>query len=179
MGMIDKAFRSLKANAAKSRDAKARKDGNSGKGRNRGTQTKTRHKTSRRNPQASERNFRLSPVAVNELQAAGGTAFINPYRPTSTYHACIAALQKLGVGKLHSFDNIEAAVITAMASETLKSFKIKKKRNKKTGKSWKERIVQNVRVLARSDYGAKLRQVGHEVRTNREKGAGLFKVSNK
>jgi hypothetical protein len=57
-------------------------------------------------------------------------------------------------------------------------FKARKKRSDTTGKDWQDRIVQNVKVLARPDYGAKLRQIGFEVRLD-SKGAGLFKVGSK
>ena len=55
-------------------------------------------------------------------------------------------------------------------------FKGREKRNDETGKGWKDRMVQNCRVIARKDYGEPLRKTGYEVRTDGAKGCGLFKL---
>jgi hypothetical protein len=98
-----------------------------------------------------------------------------PYRLGSVYQAIIEALRRLGTNQWHSFDKIIPAIAEKMGSRA-KSFKAKEKRNRQTGKSWKDRIIQNCAVLARKDYGKPCRDVlVMEVRFDgHEKKAGLF-----
>lgn len=180
MTMINDAFVSLKDNAVKAVKAKPQNVAKGGKARKAAKAKSARQKANQTNRKASgaARGFKLTPEALKELRAEGGKGFINPYRDGSTYAACTAAIRKLGPGRFHPFDKIVAAVVAEMG-DAAKEFKAKKKRSDATGKDWKERVIQNVRVLARPDYGAKLRQIGYEVRTDKSKGAGLFKLGGK
>lgn len=181
MTMIDQAFASLKATASKSVKAKPQTGGKRGKRTKAAKSSIARQKANQRSRKASgsSRNFKLTPKALKEFRAEAGKRFINPYRPGSLYHLSIAAFQQLGANRWYSLEKLTAAIESRMGSDAVKAFKAKQKRNPKTGKSWKERLIQNVKVLARPDYGMKLRQVGHEIRTDRTKGAGLFKVASK
>src|SRR5947207_1729941 len=71
----------------------------------------------------------------------------NPYRVGGGYWASVEALRTLGMGKLHDFAKIVPAVQKAMG-ENFKEFAAKK------GKlSADERILMNVVVTSRDDYG--------------------------
>lgn len=107
-------------------------------------------------------------------QKGNGT---NPFRVGGGYWASVEAMRALGMGKMHAFDAIVLAVIRAMGAEAYKAFKAKDSRNEETGKDANARIIQNVGVVARKDYGKPLRDLGYEVRFDgREKIAGLFKT---
>ncbi len=107
--------------------------------------------------------------AVKTPQKATQTA-TTPYREGSSYQTIIVALKGLGVGKFHAWDKIIGAV------ELPSGFKSKEKRND-NGLNWKGRVMQNVRVLARADYGKACRDILKlEVRTNGKDGAGLFRL---
>lgn len=164
--------------AAKPEKNRSRTTGKPRKGRKAAKGKNARQKASQRRRKVAGRNFELSSKALEGLRAKGGRGVANPYRESSSYHACVEALRNLGTGRLHPFDKIVPGVVTEMG-KAADAFKAKKNRSKETGTDWKDRIVQNVRVLARGDYGAKLRQVGYEIRTDRKEGAGLFKVSSK
>jgi hypothetical protein len=104
---------------------------------------------------------------------------LNPYRAGGSYWASVQALKTLGIGKMHPFADIVPAVKRVMG-EHWKTFAEKDARNEKTGKDADHRVLQNVSVLARQDYGKPLRERGYEVRWDgREKAAGLFKLSAK
>jgi hypothetical protein len=97
----------------------------------------------------------------------------NPYRVGGGYWAAVEALRSLGMGKLHSFEKIVPAIIKLMKAEkTYADFASKK------GKLTPEqRILTNVMVTARADYGKPLAANKLEVRWNgREKQAGLFRL---
>jgi hypothetical protein len=101
---------------------------------------------------------------------------LNPYRVGGSYWASVKALKALGIGKMHPFAELVPAVKRVMG-EHWKTFAEKDARNKKTGKDADHRVLQNISVLARQDYGKGLRDLGYEVRWyGREKVAGLFKV---
>jgi hypothetical protein len=109
------------------------------------------------------------PKAVNNGPASA-------YREGGGYWASVTALAALGENQMHAFDKIIPAVIRAFGPERFKAFKSKDARNE-NGKDANGRIVQNVAVVARADYGEPLRKLGYEVRCDgREKVAGLFKV---
>jgi len=94
-----------------------------------------------------------------------------PYREGSCYQNIIEALTKLGLGRIHGWDKIVSAV------ELPRGFKSKEKRNDETGKGWRDRVIQNVRVLGRNDYGKACRKVLRmEVRCEGKQGAGLFNL---
>jgi hypothetical protein len=117
-----------------------------------------------------------APAAKTPAPKAKTVSFANPYRAGSSYAACVDGLLMLGLNKFHGFDAVLPAVKKAMGS-SLKEFAAKECRNEETGKDADQRIIQNVSVVARKDYGAKLRELGYEVRFNgREKQAGLFKM---
>jgi hypothetical protein len=100
----------------------------------------------------------------------------NPFREFGGYWSSVEALRALGVEKMHGFDAIIPAVIRAMGAERFKAFKAKDARNEETGKDANARIIQNVSVVARKDYGFPLNAEGWEVRFDgREKVAGLFR----
>ena len=108
------------------------------------------------------------PAAKNDVK--------NPYRVGGGYWATVEALKELGTDQLHAFDAIVPAVIRAMGDK-FKDFKAKDARNAETGKDATARIIQNVSVVARKDYGEPLRDKGYEVRfEGRNKVAGLFKI---
>lgn len=115
--------------------------------------------------------------AVKEApKAAEKVSSTNPYREGGGYWATVEALRALGVGKLHALDKVVPAVIRAYGPERFKAFKAKDARNE-NGKDANARIIQNVAVVARNDYGEPLRKLGWEVRFDgREKVAGLFKL---
>ncbi len=116
-------------------------------------------------------------VRQNANQKPRNASGENPYREGGSYHAVVSGLRSLGLNRLHSFDAIVPAVRKAMGS-AYKAFARKDARNDETGKDARERIIQNVSVVARKDYGAPLRKVGFEVRYDgREKQAGLFRLS--
>ena len=180
MTMINNASESLEVDAAKSV-----KRSRLGKSKPKGARNAAKAKSARqkasqsgRQPSGSKRSFNLTSEALKELRAEGDKRFINPYRDGSNYHACVAALRKLGTGRFHSFDKIIPTIVAELG-EAARAFVRKKNRSDVTGKNWKERAVQNVKVLARSDYGAKLRQIGYEVRIDKNKGAGLFNLGGK
>ncbi len=100
----------------------------------------------------------------------------NPYRVGGGYWSSVEALRALGVGKMHAFDAIIPAVIKAMGAEAFKAFKAKDARSD-NGKDAHGRIIQNVAVVARADYGKPLTDIGWVVKYDgREKKAGIFKV---
>jgi len=172
---------SVEANAAaKPLNPKPQKASKGKMGKKAAKRKNARQKPNQRNRKtfSPNRNFKLTPEALKELRAENGKGFVNPYREGSSYHACVTALKKLGVGSFHAFDKIVPAVISEMG-DAAKNFKAKEKRSDETGKDWRDRIVQNVKVVARPDYGAKLRQLGYEVCVESEKGAGLFKLGSK
>jgi hypothetical protein len=173
MTMINDASESPRANAANPVMGRRQRKSNP-KGARKAVKGKTARQKANQSNQKPSRSFRLTSEALKELRAESGKGFVNPYRESSTYHACTAALRKLGTGRFHALDKIIPAVIGEMG-EAAAAFKSKKNRSDTTGKDWKERVIQNVKVLARPDYGAKLRQLGFEVRTDSVKGAGLFK----
>lgn len=105
--------------------------------------------------------------------------YLAPFRVGSTYWAIVEALKSLGVDKMHSFAEITPAVECVMG-EYWKAFAEKDARNDETGKDAEHRVLQNVSVLARQDYGKPLRERGYEVRRDgREKLAGLLKIRSK
>src|ERR1022692_1178257 len=92
----------------------------------------------------------------------------NPYRVGGSYHSVVAALETLGIGKMHKAEKFSAAFAQAMGKENFAEFKSAKPRNK-NGKPWQGRIIQNALVVNRPDYGKPLREVGFEVLKERDK----------
>jgi hypothetical protein len=106
-----------------------------------------------------------------------GVAGQNPYRISGGYWSSVEALRSLGIGKMHSFEKIVPAIKAAMGKEALAEFRKKDSRNEETGKDCDARIIKNVSVVARKDYGAKLRANKMEVRfSGKERTAGLFRI---
>ncbi|MGA2440747.1 MAG: hypothetical protein ABSH08_07300 [Tepidisphaeraceae bacterium] len=102
----------------------------------------------------------------------------NPFRVGGSYYSVVAALEALGVGKMHSAEQFSKAFAEAMGPAKFAEFKAVKPRSKK-GKPWQERILQNGIVVCRPDYGAPLREVGFEVLKERDKDGysfGLFPI---
>lgn len=101
----------------------------------------------------------------------------NPFREGSSYHCIVNAFRSLGVNEWHSFDALLPAIRKEMGS-SLKAFAAKEARNEETHKDTNGRLLTNVSVLARKDYGSPLREKCKlEVRWNgREKQAGLFRI---
>jgi DNA-directed RNA polymerase subunit RPC12/RpoP len=118
---------------------------------------------------------KAAPKVAPAHKAKSG-AFENPYREGGNYHACVNGLLALGQNRMHSFANIIAAVRKEMFSNW-KAFASKEKRNEETGLDANAKVIQNVSVLKRPDYGAKIIEQGYEVRfSGKEKTAGLFKI---
>lgn len=110
--------------------------------------------------------------AQNASQPAPKASTTNPYRPFGGYWATVEALRSLGVGKMFAFTVIVPAVRKAMG-DAWKAFAAKE--GKLTAD---ERVLMNVMVCSRKDYGRPLVGLGYEVRWDgREKTAGIFKVS--
>jgi hypothetical protein len=100
----------------------------------------------------------------------------NPFRIGGGYWASIQALRAAGQGKMHAFDVLVPLVKKAMG-DGYKAFAAKDARNDATGKDAEARIIQNISVTARKDYGQPLVENGlHVVFDGRNKTAGLFKV---
>jgi hypothetical protein len=122
-----------------------------------------------------------SKAKVTAAQIAAGkpqSDSQNPFRAGGSYWSSVEALKVLGIGKMHPFSKIVPAVKRVMG-EHWKTFAEKDARNEKTGKDADHRILQNVSVLSRQDYGKPLRELGYEVRWDgREKLAGVFKLGN-
>jgi hypothetical protein len=141
-------------------------------------------KKSTRKPQKNAKPTKASKAktkAAKPQDAAGSrqSDSQNPYRAGGSYWASVEALTALGVGEMHPFAEIVPAVKKAMG-EAWKAFAEKDARNDKTGKDADHRLLQNISVLTRKDYGKPLSDIGYEVRWNgREKVAGLFKVGSK
>jgi hypothetical protein len=98
------------------------------------------------------------------------------YRVGGGYWASVVGLRSLGVGKMHPFAKIVPAVRKAMeGAGTWRAF------TAKTGKlSADERMLMNVMVTSRADYGKPLVALGYEVRWDgRAEEAGLFKVGSR
>jgi hypothetical protein len=135
-------------------------------------------------PQKAAKRLKVAKAkgsAAKPQDATGGgtNGFQNPFRSSGNYWASIEALRSLGVGRLHPFAQIVGAVKKSMGANW-KAFAEKDSRSKETGKDAEHRILQNVSVLARKDYGKPLRGLGYEVRWDgREKLAGLFKIESK
>lgn len=107
------------------------------------------------------------------------SGFQNPYRVGGSYWASVDALASLGIGQMHAFAEIVPAVKKSMG-DNWKIFAEKESRSAERGKDAAFRILQNVSVLARKDYGKPLRELHHEVRWDaRQKAAGLFRLDHK
>lgn len=103
---------------------------------------------------------------------------LNPYRAGGAYWASVEGLKALGMGQMHPFDQIVPAVRKQMG-DNWKAFAEKEARSEETGKDADHRILQNVSVITRKDYGKPLRDLGYEVRWDgRAKVAGLFKIDS-
>lgn len=116
-----------------------------------------------------------------KVQPSKNGSVNNPFRSGGGYHASVEALRTLGIGKMHPAASIIKAVRASMGS-AYREFAAKDARNKETGKDASGRILQNVMVVSRKDYGKPLREVGFEVRWNgrdKEATAGLFKLGKK
>lgn len=133
--------------------------------------TKTDKKTGSKGKAKGRKSAKAPKVAHDYNQADRKPTNGNPYRPGSAYWASVEALRNLGINKLHAFDSIVPAVKKAMA-EAWQSFAAK------GGSEAKARVLQNVAVVARKDYGKPLRALGFEVRWDgRERHAGLFRLA--
>lgn len=137
--------------------------------------------TSKAQGRAKQAKVSKSKGTATAAQIAAGkpqSESQNPYRSGGSYWASIEALKALGVGKTHAFADIVRAVKKAMG-ENWNLFAQKESRNDETGKNADRRLLQNVSVLSRKDYGKPLRERGYEVRWDgREKLAGLFKIGS-
>lgn len=116
----------------------------------------------------------------------------NPYKRTGIYKAIVQSLIELGINEYHSFKKVKNQIKEIMSNySTYKKpnfweyFVNKKPRNTQTGKDVNGRIIQNIEILQRTTgyhcYGYKLKQLGLEIRTNKENNiihAGLFKLNN-
>ena len=72
----------------------------------------------------------------------------------------VDALVVLGVNKWHTLSSF-IRELSRVDAEKFKAFKNRDARNEKTGKSWEEKVLQNLQVLQRiHDYSLKLLQVG-------------------
>jgi hypothetical protein len=98
--------------------------------------------------------------------------FVNPHREGSSYFQICETLKGLGSNRLHDGEKVIKAFAETLGTAKLKEYKGKEKRNE-NGLDWHGRLLQSVRVLARADYGAKLRAIGWEVRTEKNT-FGLF-----
>jgi hypothetical protein len=87
----------------------------------------------------------------------------NPYRH-GAYHFTVATLIELGVNKKHKFESFVARLAKVWGkadAEGWKAFQSRKARNEDTGKDVNGRILQNCRVLQRTnDYGKPLLDSG-------------------
>ena len=135
-------------------------------------------------PQKATKRTKVSKVRAKAktAQDATGTAasgFQNPYRAGGSYAAIVNALASLGIGRMHDRDSILNAVRDDMGHEW-SVFAKKENRSDKTGKDAEGRAWQNCAVLARPQYGAKLREAGYEIRFRGRDGlCGLFEVGSK
>jgi hypothetical protein len=103
--------------------------------------------------------------------------FVNPYRGNGSYWTVCEVLARLGLNQFHHADELVKEFPKVMGAEKFKEFKGKEKRNEETGLEWSDKIILNANVVMRPDYGAALREIGHEVRKQKtEKGweFGLF-----
>lgn len=129
--------------------------------------------------EAINANRRAKRAAKAAAPAKANGQIEDVYRTGGGYWSSVKALRTLGVGKLHSFDAIVAAVRKVMTEAgTYKAFAAKEARNEKTSKDTTGRILQNVAVTARvKDYGKPLTERKYVVKYDgREKKAGLFKM---
>lgn len=171
--------------AAKKKASKkaAKKASSKAQGRAKQPKVSTVKPKAARKPQDGPKRPKLpkaEPKAATPQDATGKptSGSLNPYRVGGAYWASVEALTALGVGKMHPFAEIVPAVKRAMA-QNWKAFAEKEARSDETGKDAERRILQNVSVLARKDYGKPLREVGYEVRWDgRQKVAGLVKVGS-
>src|SRR5689334_21693143 len=125
MTLENAAVASSQGFAVQTADAKPQSAAKAGKGKKATKAKNARQKANQSNRKAS-RNFRLTPTAFKALRDDGGKGFINPYRESVAYHACTAALRKLGAGRLHPFEKIVPAVLAEMG-EAAHAFKAKSK----------------------------------------------------
>lgn len=118
----------------------------------------------------------MSKVSTKSVASKSAKAVVeNPYRPGSNYHAAVAALASLGLGKQHQ----QAAVIAAVKKEmgdNWKAFANKDARNEATAKDAEGKAWVNVSVVARKDYGFPLNALGFMVKFDgKEKTAGIYR----
>lgn len=117
----------------------------------------------------------VKTAPVKAVATVKASTALNPYRENGGYWATVEALRGLGMDTLHPFESIIPAVKKVFGLNW-SEFKNKDARND-NGKDAEQRIIQNVGVVARKDYGAPLRELGFEVRFDgRQKVAGLFKI---
>ncbi len=83
----------------------------------------------------------------------------NGYRTGGNYHAIIATLETMGTNKWHAYDAFAAKLEKTW--EGWKAFAKKEARNEATAKDTQGRLLQNVRVLQRTnDYAKPLLEAG-------------------
>jgi hypothetical protein len=108
-------------------------------------------------------------------------SFENPYRAGGSYHAVVETLRKLGTGRMHPAAKVVAEYRKLIGAAEWKAFAAKPSRNEETGKAADQRVIQNCIVVARLDYGAPLREIGHEVRKARGEDGyqfGIFAIKS-
>lgn len=116
-----------------------------------------------------DRKYALKDEVVKGLLKLAKTEkkFPNPYR-SGAYHATVEALA-MTLGKWQTFDQFKQHFVKAMGADWA-DFSHRAKRNE-NGLDVDGRILQNVNVLRRPDYGMKLQQVGYRIETDKsEKG---------
>lgn len=115
-------------------------------------------------------------VKATSSKAAKATktaSLTNPFREGGGYHATVAGISSLQTETLHPFESIIPAIKKAFGLNW-SEFAKKEERNE-NGKDTEGRLIQNLGVLARPDYGFPLRSQGWEIRFDgRQKVAGLF-----
>lgn len=123
-----------------------------------------------------ERHYGMDPAKAKELKAAKA---YNGYREGSSYWTVVEALHSLGSNKFHALDKLIAAYVKEADKEALKHFKGKESRTE-NGLDWKGKIATNAYTCTRSDYGKRMRDIGWEVRQQRdangEQQFGLFRL---
>jgi len=125
-----------------------------------------------------KREYGLDDERAAELKKSKA---YNAYREGSSYWCVVEALHSLGIGKLHSGADLIAAYQKVVDKQSFKAFKSKEKRNEENGEDWKGKILTNAYVTTRKDYGQRQRDIGWEVRSEREDGQmfyGLYRLTN-
>lgn len=117
-----------------------------------------------------KRSYGLDKAKVAEVLAEAKSAkkVPNPYRPSSSYAACINAIAACGkLGQFFDVKSICEQFAKVMPKDAFAAFKNRQPRENGL-ESWKDKVCQNCTTLTRQkDYGKPLKQVGFVVERQR------------